>query len=182
MERLEGYARIILDNCGIRPGDVLLIVSNSGRNAVPVEMALLARERGITAVALTSLAHSGSVPSRHSSGKRLFEVADIVIDNCGVVGDAALQVDGMSTNIGPTLDRGGDGHHQHAPGGGGREAPGQGDKASGVRQRQRGGRRRGRSAVEGRFRKERLTESDAGVTDTGATRRFRRPRDIPIKP
>lgn len=102
MERLEGYARIILDNCGIRPGDVLLIVSNSGRNAVPVEMALLARERGITAVALTSLAHSGSVPSRHSSGKRLFEVADIVIDNCGVVGDAALQVDGMSTNIGPT--------------------------------------------------------------------------------
>jgi len=102
MERLEGYAEIILDHSGIRPGEVLMIVSNSGRNAVPVEMALTAKARGIIVVALTSLAHSKSVPSRHSSGERLFDVADIVIDNCGVVGDAVLPVNGLPTNVCPT--------------------------------------------------------------------------------
>ncbi|MEA4884492.1 MAG: SIS domain-containing protein [Clostridia bacterium] len=102
MERLEGYAQIILDHSGICPGDVLMIISNSGRNSVPVEMALAAKAEKIPVIALTSLAHSKSVPSRHSSGKRLFEVADIVIDNCGVPGDAVLSVNGSSTQVCPT--------------------------------------------------------------------------------
>ncbi|MCR4425573.1 MAG: SIS domain-containing protein [Firmicutes bacterium] len=102
MERLEGYAEIILDHSGIEEGDVLIVISNSGRNAVPVEMAVAGIARGITVVALTSLAHSRSVPSRHSSGKRLYEVADIVIDNCGVVGDAILSIGSSRTHICPT--------------------------------------------------------------------------------
>ncbi|WP_236911772.1 SIS domain-containing protein [Clostridium sp. Cult1] len=61
-------------------GDIIVIVSNSGRNAVPVEMAMLAKEKGIYVIALTSLKHSQSVESRHESGKRLFELADLVID------------------------------------------------------------------------------------------------------
>lgn len=93
MERLEGYAQIILDHSGIGSGDALMIISNSGRNAVPVEMAVIAKNRGIPVIALTSLAHSRSVPSRYSGGKHLFEVADVVIDNCGVHGDAVLNVD-----------------------------------------------------------------------------------------
>ncbi len=60
----------------------MVITSNSGRNAVPVEMAMLAAEHGIYTIALTSLKHSQSVESRHPSGKRLFEIADLVLDNC----------------------------------------------------------------------------------------------------
>lgn len=102
MERLEGYAEIILDHSAVKAGDVLMIISNSGRNAVPVEMALTAKARGIPVIVLTSLAHSRSVPSRHSSGKHLFEVGDVVIDNCGVPGDAVLRADGSAARICPT--------------------------------------------------------------------------------
>jgi len=92
LERLEGYARALLAEHDLRPGEVLIVVSNSGRNAVPVEAALVGKERGLTVVALTSLQYSRSVPSRHSSGKRLFEVADIVLDNQGVPGEAAVRL------------------------------------------------------------------------------------------
>lgn len=102
MERLEGYAEIIVDHAGIQKGDTVMVVSNSGRNVVPVEMALASKGRGALVIALTSMAHSSKVASRHSSGKRLFEVADIVIDNCGVFGDAILAVDGLSTKVCPT--------------------------------------------------------------------------------
>lgn len=90
MERLFGYAKALLDDTPIQHGDVLIISSNSGRNAVPVEMAMEAKARGVTVIALTSLAHSSNVLSRHASGKRLFELADIVIDNGGIFGDACV--------------------------------------------------------------------------------------------
>jgi len=90
LERLPGLADELLALRGVGAGDCLLVISNSGRNAVPVEMARGARERGASVIALTSLAHSGSVTSREPRGQRLFEVADIVIDNCGVPGDAIL--------------------------------------------------------------------------------------------
>jgi len=102
MERLEGYAEIIVEHAGIEEGDTVMVISNSGRNVVPVEVALTSKGRGALVIALTSLAHSSKVASRHSSGKRLFEVADIVIDNCGVFGDAILEVDGLSTKVSPT--------------------------------------------------------------------------------
>lgn len=102
MERLEGYAKELLDQYDIPAKSALIIISNSGRNALPVEMALEAKTRGITAIAITSLAHSRSVTPRLSAGKRLFEVADIVIDNCGIPGDAIVKIPGVREKIAPT--------------------------------------------------------------------------------
>lgn len=102
LEQQPGLALRILNAYPLEPGDVLVIASNSGRNAVPVDMALLARERAITTIAITSLAHSRAFPSRHPSGQRLFEVADLVLDNAGVPGDAALDLPGLPRRIGPT--------------------------------------------------------------------------------
>jgi uncharacterized phosphosugar-binding protein len=92
----------VLERYVINDGDVMIIASNSGRNSVPVEMAIAAKARGLTVIALTSLQHSQSQASRHPSGRRLFEIADIVLDNCGVVGDAALEIEGIPGRIGAT--------------------------------------------------------------------------------
>lgn len=109
LEREPGRAKALLDALPIGPNDALLIASNSGRNAAPVEMALEARRRGAYVIALTSLRHSSSVAPRNPWGKRLFEVADAILDNGGVPGDAAIDVgDGRpsgatSTAIGSML-------------------------------------------------------------------------------
>jgi uncharacterized phosphosugar-binding protein len=92
LERLEGYAEALLENYDLRPGEVLIVMSQSGRNPGPVEAALSAKRRGLHVVAVTSLGHSRAVESRHSSGKRLFELADVVIDNHVPMGDAALEL------------------------------------------------------------------------------------------
>ncbi len=91
-ERLPGYAKVLLETYPISANDLLILVSNSGRNELTVEMALEARERGIQTIAITSLAHSLSAAPRTASGLRLCEVADLVIDNCGVPGDASLEI------------------------------------------------------------------------------------------
>ncbi|MEC9488688.1 MAG: SIS domain-containing protein [Halanaerobium sp.] len=95
MEKLPGLARIIAETQPFKEGDTIIIISNSGRNAVPVEMAMEAKDRGLQVVAITSLNHSRSVSSRHESGKKLYELADVVIDNCGITGDAILQHPGV---------------------------------------------------------------------------------------
>lgn len=93
MERIPGYARILIDSySGIQPGDVLFIFSNSGRNTVSVDMAIEAKGKGMLVVCITNMKHSYSVTSRHPSGKKLYEVCDITIDNCGSVGDAAVTI------------------------------------------------------------------------------------------
>ncbi|HYO88900.1 MAG TPA: SIS domain-containing protein [Candidatus Limnocylindrales bacterium] len=99
LERLPGYAEVVLSRYDVRAGDVILIASNSGRNAVPIEMALACKARGLTVVALTSLKHSRSQSARHASSQRLFEVADVVLDNCGEIGDAALTVEGVEGGL-----------------------------------------------------------------------------------
>ena len=78
MERLEGYAELILNRYPCQAGDCLIIASNSGRNAVIVEMAAAARERGLKVIALTNLTHSRAQESRHTSGKKLYQIADVV--------------------------------------------------------------------------------------------------------
>ncbi len=102
LERVEGLGKIILKQNHVGAGDVLLLHSVSGRNTVPVEMAIEARAMGVHTVCITNLEYSNAVTSRHPSGKRLFEVCDIVIDNCGVTGDAAVKLDGLEERIGPT--------------------------------------------------------------------------------
>ncbi len=102
IERLEGYAAALLDRYNPGLHDMLIVASNSGRNAAPVEMALEAHRRGMPVVALTSMSHTLSVSPRNSSGKRLFEVADVVLDNCGELGDASLEVEGLAGKIAPT--------------------------------------------------------------------------------
>jgi uncharacterized phosphosugar-binding protein len=102
LERLPGLGKIIFDSNPIGEGDLLILHSVSGRNAVPVEMALCARERGVKTVCITNLRYSRAVAARHPSGKRLFEVCDIVIDNGGETGDAAVTIDGLPEKIGPT--------------------------------------------------------------------------------
>ena len=102
LERVSGIAAVLLEASGARAGEVLLVISNSGINAVPVEMALEGKARGLTVIALTSLAHARATPSRQASGKRLFEVADCVLDNCGEVGDAAVAYPGLTAKVGPT--------------------------------------------------------------------------------
>ena len=101
LERLEGLGTTLLANSPARTGDVLLIVSTSGRNAVVIDMALEARKRGIRTIAITALAYSGGVASRHSSGKKLAELCDVVLDNCAPYGDAAVTVPGCPQKIGP---------------------------------------------------------------------------------
>lgn len=102
LERLPGLGKIILDQNHVKEGDLLILHSVSGRNTVPVDMALEAQNRGVKTVCLTNLNYSGAVTSRHPSGKRLFEVCDYVIDNCGDLGDAAITLDGLAEKIGPT--------------------------------------------------------------------------------
>ncbi|MBQ7160965.1 MAG: SIS domain-containing protein [Clostridia bacterium] len=102
LERLPGLAKIIFDENKLQKGDLLIIHSVSGRNTVPVELALEARDRGVTTTALTNVEYSKSVSSRAPCGKRLFEVCDVVIDNCGCRGDACCEIDGLPEKIGPT--------------------------------------------------------------------------------
>lgn len=100
-EREPGLAARLIGQGSINCGDVAIIISNSGRNAAPVEMAIELRSRTITIIAITSLEHSRSSPAVHSSGKRLFELADIVIDNGAPPGDALMSIRGLPVRLGP---------------------------------------------------------------------------------
>ena len=89
-ERLSGVAKIVFDGADIRKGEPILIASNSGINAVPIEMAMLAKENGNPVITLTSANVSAQVQSRHASGKRLFELGDIVLDTNVPKGDSVI--------------------------------------------------------------------------------------------
>ena len=92
----------LFNEYGIKENEVIVIISNSGRNGVIVDMALLCKEKGVKTVALTNLKHTYSGESRHKSGKRLCEIADVVLDNFGCVGDACVEIDGVEGKICPT--------------------------------------------------------------------------------
>jgi len=100
-EREVGLARKLIEREDVRAVDAAIIVSNSGRNAVPVEMTLEMKARGVKVIAITNLAQSRASSPRHSSGKRLYELADLAIDNCVPPGDAMLSLAGMDNRIGP---------------------------------------------------------------------------------
>lgn len=101
LERLPGLAAALLDEHGVQDGDVMLVFSNSGRNAVTIETANEARARGVAIIAVTSVQHSRSTAPR-IGGKLLLELADVVIDNGGVPGDAIVALDGFDQSVAPT--------------------------------------------------------------------------------
>lgn len=97
----ESMGSMVADRASLAAGDVLWLVSNSGKEPFPVALALGAQTRGCAVVAVTCVAFSRSVAARHSSGRRLFEVADRVVDTRGPVGDAAVEVPALGTPIAP---------------------------------------------------------------------------------
>lgn len=101
IERVEGFAEVILSGFEFGRHDAMMIFSASGRAAVPVEMALGAKERGLDVVAVTSVAESTASPATHRSGKLLLEIADVVIDIGTPAGDALVRVPGLDHPIGP---------------------------------------------------------------------------------
>ena len=102
LEKVDGFGKVILQQVKLHAGDAFLIFSSTGINGVVIEVALYARAMGLPVVAVTSLEHTRATASRHSSGKKLAEVADIVIDNASPAGDAAVAIEGLDFKVGPT--------------------------------------------------------------------------------
>lgn len=92
LERKNDYAETFINDCDIRKDDVMIVLSTSGRNPVPVDVALYAKDKGADVIVFTSKIYSYSQPSRHKENKRLFDVGDIVIDNHAPIGDALLKL------------------------------------------------------------------------------------------
>ncbi|ANP55736.1 putative phosphosugar-binding protein [Streptomyces griseochromogenes] len=101
LERVDGLASAVLDTSPIRAGDALVIISLSGRNALPVEMALNARALGVKVIGVTSVAYASQTRSRHSSGTFLKDHCDIVLDSKIAVGDAELTLDTIPAPFAP---------------------------------------------------------------------------------
>jgi uncharacterized phosphosugar-binding protein len=101
LEQVEGLAGVVLDTSPVRPGDVLFVISLSGRNPLPVEMALDARSRGMTVIGVTSVAYAAQTRSRHVSGTFLKDQCDIVLDSKIAVGDAELSDEAIPAPFAP---------------------------------------------------------------------------------
>ncbi|MFV0384353.1 sugar isomerase domain-containing protein [Paracoccus sp. (in: a-proteobacteria)] len=98
----EGYGRAILSSHQTKPGDAMLIFSHSGLNAVTLDIAIEAQAQGMKLIGVTSIPHSSATPSRHSSGKHLYELADVVVDTVVPLGDAGLEIEGVRGRVGAT--------------------------------------------------------------------------------
>ncbi|MCX5376766.1 SIS domain-containing protein [Streptomyces sp. NBC_00091] len=101
LERVDGLAGAVLDSSPASAGDVLIVISLSGRNALPVEMAMNARAIGLEVIGVTSVAYATETKSRHVSGTFLKDHCDIVLDSKIAVGDAELSVDGVDAPFAP---------------------------------------------------------------------------------
>ncbi|WP_080843871.1 SIS domain-containing protein [Cytobacillus gottheilii] len=102
LERQNDYIEPILKEYEIQQDDIVFVISTSGRNPVPVDVAMEAKKRGAYVIALTSLEYSKSQASRHKSGKHLYNSVDLAIDNCSVKGDAILSYDKVKVPFSPT--------------------------------------------------------------------------------
>ena len=101
LERLEGYAQQIMKNYEFSTDDCLWIFSHTGINAVNIDMALEAKKRGMKVIAFGSAANTGDKPGRHSSGKNLFQISDVVVDSCVPLQDASVTTEKQFDKIGP---------------------------------------------------------------------------------
>lgn len=102
VEKLEGYAQIIVDYHKIAPPDVAIVGSNSGNNAMGIDFAIACRERNVPVIVLTNAAYSKTLKPRHSSGKHLMDYADVVVSNCSSMGDGTVEMKGLPMKVGPT--------------------------------------------------------------------------------
>jgi uncharacterized phosphosugar-binding protein len=101
LENVQGFGAILWRNFSTEPADALLAISTSGCNTVTIDVALEAKKRGMKIVTLTSLAHAAVSTSRHESGRKLHEVADVVLDQHAPAGDSAVWIDGLETPVAP---------------------------------------------------------------------------------
>ncbi len=98
-ERIEGVGAAFCQKLDVRKEDVVVLISNSGRNPLPIEIAIHCRQVGAKVIVATSLGASKKLSSRHSGGKNLWEYADVVLDNCVAEGDASIQLPGMPVKV-----------------------------------------------------------------------------------
>ena len=98
-EKVQGVGAKYMTECDVRPGDLFIIISNSGVNPMPVEVAEHAKKLGCKVVALTTLEVAKTEKPRSASGRKLFELADVVVDLHSCYGDAALEVDGVESKV-----------------------------------------------------------------------------------
>jgi uncharacterized phosphosugar-binding protein len=101
-ERAEGAGREFFRQIGAEPGDAIILVSTSGRNAFPIEMAMSAKEAGLKVIGVTSTTYTNAVTSRHSSGHKMYQFCDVVLDNLTIPGDAILEDERLPQKVGPT--------------------------------------------------------------------------------
>jgi uncharacterized phosphosugar-binding protein len=101
LEHVEGLGQVMMRNFVFAAPDSFIIFSNSGVNEVVVEVALEARQRQLPVIAVVSVDHCRASTPRHSSGKRLIEIADVTIDNCTPAGDAMVSIAGLADPVGP---------------------------------------------------------------------------------
>jgi len=101
-ERKNDYAQTFMNEQDIREGDVMFVISTSGRNPVPVDVAHIAKRKGAFVIGITSVEYSSSQPSRHTSGEHLFDAVDLVINNHAPAGDALLLHDKVDVNFAPS--------------------------------------------------------------------------------
>jgi len=102
LEKVEGYGEELLKSFKFGPNDSFMLISTSGVRPLIVEMALGVKERGLPLVAMNALDHATKSKPAHSSGKKLMDVADVVIDNQCPSGDCVLEMPGIDWRIGPT--------------------------------------------------------------------------------
>jgi uncharacterized phosphosugar-binding protein len=102
MEKLEGAGAIMMEYHKVLPPDVLIVISNSGNNNAPIDAALEAQRRNVPVIAIASVEYANKLPPRHSSGRKLTDVATVLVDNRGKYGDTCLNLEGLEQGVGPT--------------------------------------------------------------------------------
>ena len=102
VENMYGLGQIIVDYHRITPNDCMIIISNSGNNIAPVDAALRAKEKGIPVIAITAVEYSNFLKCKHKDGVKLKDIADVVLDNCSLIGDAAVEIENFPMKVGST--------------------------------------------------------------------------------
>lgn len=102
LEKIEGIGQVIVEYNRVMPPDAMICISNSGNNAATVDVALGARAKGVPVIAVTNVSYADDLTTHHSSGKKLKDVANVVVDNCSLYGDAAIDIEGIPQKVGAT--------------------------------------------------------------------------------